>query len=205
MKLILASDGNFVTKKGYALLGIPFADMHVGYITTASKGKGAAEGRQGPAMRDLGIFFELYDIAGKTSEEVSAFLADKNIVHVEGGDTLYLLKAARESDFLDVLKKFFDRGGMYIGTSAGAYIMGPSTETTFWKDPNKDRHGLTDFSGLGFVSFMIFAHYTQEMEDRIREKQNASAYPVKILKDGQAIFVEDGRCQFVGEGEEVIL
>lgn len=205
IKLILASNGAFLTEKGYFLLGIPFSKMRVGYVTTASKGSGSLECRQGKVMQEMGIHFETYDIGDKTFEDMQKFFADKNLIHVEGGDTCYLLNAVRKSGFKKILDDFFERGGVYLGTSAGSYIMGPSIETTFWKHPEKNRHGLTDLVGLEYVPFMFFAHYKPEMFEAIREKKNSSKYPVKILKDGQGIFVEGSEYTFIGEGEEVIL
>ena len=38
------------------------------------------------------------------------FFKNKNVIHVEGGNTFYLLKAIRESGFAEVLKELLNEG-----------------------------------------------------------------------------------------------
>ena len=40
-----------------------------------------------------------------------------------GGDTSYLLKRINETGFNEILKKYIENGGIYIGVSAGSIIM----------------------------------------------------------------------------------
>lgn len=42
-------------------------------------------------------------------------------------------------------------------------------------------------------------------KDYVRERIASTAYPVRFLRDGQGILVEDDSVTFVGEGEEVKL
>lgn len=207
MKLILASNSGFLQENGFALCGIPFSEMRVGYVTTASKGLDDISylERHQKMMRNMGIFFEQYDIEGKNSTAMREFFADKNVVYITGGNTFYLLKAIRESGFDIVLRELIDRGVVYIGTSAGAYVMGPSIETATWKESNRERFSVTDFTGLGYVPFMLFAHYTSDIAERTAEKARTASHPARILKDGQGILVEGNTAIFVGEGTETIL
>ncbi len=207
MKLVLASNSGFLYEEGYKLLGIPFSEIRLGYVTTAGnlrENKSYIENHKNE-MKKLGIDFYEFDIKDKTIDELRSFFQDKNVIHVVGGDTCYLLLEARKSNFKIFLDEFFQRGGMYVGTSAGSYIMGANIETTFWKDKNKETYGLTDFAGLHFVPYMFFAHYTDEMREKIKEKVDHSKYPVKILRDGQALFCDSGKCVFVGKDKEVII
>jgi hypothetical protein len=43
------------------------------------------------------------------------------------------------------------------------------------------------------------------MEASVREVIKTLKYPLRILRDGQGILVEDNKYTFVGDGEEVIL
>ncbi|MCX6712662.1 MAG: Type 1 glutamine amidotransferase-like domain-containing protein [Candidatus Vogelbacteria bacterium] len=206
MKILLASDLSFLLSVGYNLVGIPKSQMRIGYVTTASK-----------ASRDQSFFEEVkerirvsgysideIDIEGKSKNELRAFFKDKNVIEVEGGNTFYLLKAVRESGFADVLREMLDDGKIYIGTSAGSYIMCPTIEVSTWNKDGKDRFGVTDFTALAYVPFVLKVHYKDEAESLIREKKQKLKYPLRILRDGQGILVEDGEFAFVGEGEEVI-
>lgn len=206
MKLILASDLSFLLKYGYKLTGIPKDQMKIGYITTASKGdRGDFSRKLKYVIKDNGYNFEEIDIEGKTKEELKTFFKNKNIIHMEGGNSFYLIKAIRETGFAEVLKELLEQGKVYIGTSSGAYIMCPTVEVADWDETGKSRFNVTDFTALNYVPFLLKAHYTDEAEAGVKERIETLKYPLRILKDGQGILVEDNKYTFVGDGEEIIL
>lgn len=208
MKLILSSDGSFLLKYGYGLTGIPKDQMRIGYITTATKmvrtHKQFFEDYKNIVIEE-GYNLEEIDIEGKTEVELREFFKNKNVIHIEGGNTYYLLKIIRETGFDRILKDLLDEGKVYIGTSAGSYIMCPTIEVTNWNMSGKDRFGVTDFTALNYVPFVLKVHYKDDQEDIIREKIKTLKYPIRILRDGQGILVEDNKYIFVGDGEEVII
>jgi len=205
MKIILASDLSFLLKYGYDLTGISKSEMKIGYVTTASKGSRDTTflEKVKNIMRENNISFEEIDIEGKSKDEMLNFFEGKNIIHVEGGNTFYLLKAIRESGFAEVLKKLLSDGKIYIGTSAGAYIMCPSIEVANWNETGRDRFGITDFSALNYAPFVLKVHYKDEAENLVKEKMKTLKYPLRILRDGQGILVEDDKYTFFGDGLEV--
>jgi len=205
MKLILASDLSFLLKYGYDLTGISKSEMKIGYVTTASKvarDKTFFE-KVKNSMRENHIQFEEIDIEGKSKEELKNFFKNKNVIHVEGGNTFYLLKAIRESGFAEVLKELLNEGKIYIGTSAGAYIMCPTIEVANWDETGRDRFGLTDFVALNYVPFVLKVHYKDEAENLVKEKMKTLKYPLRILQDGQGILVENDKYTFFGDEKEV--
>ncbi len=207
MKLILSSDLSFLLKYGYALTGISKEEINIGYVTTASnvtRTKSFFVDVKNK-IKENGYKFEEIDITGKTQDEMLNFFTDKNVIHVEGGNAFHLLKIIREVGFDDVLKKLLNDGKVYIGTSAGSYIMCPTIEVANWNEDGRDRCGITDFTALNYVPFILKAHYTDEQENKVREKSLTSKYPLRILRDGQGIIVEDGKYTFVGNDNEVII
>ena len=206
MKLILASDLSFLLKYGYNLTGIPKDQMRIGYITTASKGdRGDFSRKLKYSIKENGYDFEEIDIEGKTKKEIKDFFKDKNIIHMEGGNTFYLLKAIRESGFAEILRELLEEGKIYIGTSAGAYIMCPTIEVSNWDKTGKIRFGVTDFTSLNYVPFVLKVHYKDEQKEEVKEGIQTLKYPIRILKDGQGILVEDGKYTFMGDEEEIKL
>ena len=207
MKIILASDLSFLLKYGYDLTGISKSEMKIGYITTASKvtrDRTFFEKVEN-TISENGYSFEKFDIEGKSKDEMLNFFKNKNVIHVEGGNTFYLLKAIRESGFAEVLKELLNEGKIYIGTSAGAYIMCPTIEVANWNENGRDRFGLTDFSALNYVPFVLKVHYKDEAENLVKEKMKTLKYPLRILRDGQGILVEDDKFTFFGEEKEINL
>lgn len=205
MRLILASDLSFLLKYGYNLTGIQKDQMKIGYITTASKGdRGDFSRKLINIIRSHGYNFEDIDIEGKSKQEIINFFKDKNIIHMEGGNSFYLIRAIRETGFAEILKELLDEGKVFIGTSAGAYIMCPSIEVSDWDETGKIRFNVTDFTALNYVPFVLKVHYKDEQEEKVREKMKTLKYPLRILKDGQGILVEDNKYTFMGDGEEVM-
>jgi dipeptidase E len=206
MKILLTSKGELAIKN-YKLLGIPTDEIRVGYISTATKGSSndelAVKRRQ--QIPEAGYKYEEFDIEGKTPQEILQFFSDKNVIHMEGGNTFYLLKAIRESGFDKVLKTLLDKGLAYVGSSAGAYVMCPDIEVASWRMPVDRRFGITDFTALNYVSYDLKVHYTDEMETTLREKMGSLKKPLRILTDEQGIYIEDGKEHFIGIGEEIKL
>jgi dipeptidase E len=209
MKLILGSDLTFLLKYGYNLTGIPKDQMRIGYINTASQGAGDFSQKVKdviiPAIKNAGYYLEDIDILGKSEGELIEFFKDKNVIHVEGGNTFYLLKVIREIGFAEILRDLLNEGKIYIGTSAGSYVMCPSIEVSDWNDETVDRFGVSDFTALGYVPFVLKAHYKDETKDFIKEKMKSLKYPLRVLRDGEGLLVENGKVSFYGDGEELIL
>lgn len=203
MKLILASDLSFLLKDGYNLTGIPKNQMKIGYIITASKTARDPSwfNKTRQTIKENGYDIEDFDIERKTKDEIKDFFKDKNIIHIEGGNTFYLLKAIRETGFAGILKELLSEGKVYIGTSAGAYIMCPTIEVANWNDTGRDRCGIEDFTALNYVPFVLKVHYTDEQEQKLKDNLPTLKYPIRILRDGQGILVEEGECTFIGGTE----
>ena len=207
MKLILGSDLSFLLKYGYDLTGISKDQMRIGYVTTASKGARKFSQRVQetiiPTIIENGYNIEEIDIKDKSKDELQNFFKDKNIIHVEGGNTFYLLKTIRETGFDEILKELLSEGKIYIGTSAGAYVMCPSIDVSDWDDETVDRFSVSDFNALNYVPFVLYVHYKDENKEFVKEKMKTLKYPLRILRNGQGILVEDGKYTFIGDGEEV--
>lgn len=209
MKLILASKEKFLLEKGYDLLGLSRKDLKIGIISTALKGAEDEEYRKYmkeyvDLMKSSGIDFKEFDLDGKTENEIRNFFTDRNVVQVNGGNPFLLLKKARESGFDIVLKDLINKGCVYIGCSAGSHLVTPSIELGSWK-VGRNRFGVTDFTALGYVPFLIKSHYADNKKEEIKQKAKALKYPLKVLKDDQCFIIEDDKISFGGNGEEIIL
>lgn len=204
MKLILASDLIFVLKYGYKLTGIPKDQIKIGYITTASKGASRKDYVQifKKQIKDARYNLEEIDIEDKTEQELKKFFEDKNVIHMEGGHTFYLLNVIKKIGFDKMLKEMIESGKVYMGTSAGSSIMGPTIGFSSHVPVNATEENL---KGLGWVPFLIKAHYKDEKAEEYKKILQTIKYPVRILRDGQGIFVENGKFTFMGDGDEVKL
>lgn len=202
--LLLMSSSKFFTEHAQTHFEKPLTEAKIAYITTAVKGVSDRSylDRSIKCMREAGLNFEEIDIEGKKKFELREILKDKDIIYVAGGNTFYLLNAARESGFDSLVKELVERGVLYVGASAGSYIACPTIEMATWKHQDVYGHyGVDDLNGLNLVPFLVTAHYTPEYELIIREKMKTSKYPVKILTDEQALLVVGDDVKLIGEKE----
>ena len=199
-KLLLASRGTYVTDGQYEIFDKPRDKVKWAYITTAGKSVPDTTyiEKHEQRMQHLGWDFEELDLDGKIADELREIFKGKDAINMLGGNSFYLLKSIRESGFSEVLNEFLERGGVYCGSSAGAYVACPTIEVATWRKPQKfDHRGVTDLSAMNLVPFLIVAHCTPEIEAMIKPWQEQTMYPVKLLTDQQAIIVTNGNIEFL--------
>jgi dipeptidase E len=203
-KLLLASNGDAVIKWGEEVFEKPLSKMKMVYITTAMKAVEDIDyvlARRKYFQKNNYHFREI-DITGKTSAEIEKIFTGQEAVYVEGGNTFYLLKQMKESGFDKIIGKLVDEGLIYIGSSAGSYVACPTIESAEWKRKGTvDRFGLKNLSALNLVPFLLVAHYAPKWQKIIQKSIQESTYPVRILRDGQALLVEGEGVVFLGEDE----
>ena len=206
--LVLASSGQFITAHNVdRFLPKKITYCKIEYIITASKkvdDVGYIE-RHRQKMDELNFSYTELDIAGQNKDELKKALDGHDIVLVEGGNTFYLLKIVRESGFANVIKDLIEKGVVYIGSSAGSYITCPSIIMATWSNRGFNRCGITNYTAMNLVPFLIKTHYTPEMKTMLNEKVKNLQYPMRVLNDEQAVLVRDGEVQLLGGGDEIIL
>ena len=177
----------------------------VAFVTTAAYGESKnptwmEKDRQ--LLYGCGIkHIEDLDLKDKTQDDLERILADKDIVFVNGGNTFYLLHWVRRSGFDKVLSHFLLRGGLYVGVSAGSYIVCPTIEQATWKHQDRNRVGMIDFTALNLVPFLITAHFEEKYRTIVEQAAKMTDYPIVALTDRQAIVVHGKKVQIIGEGK----
>ena len=204
---ILASSGNFITANNLDhFLPKPLSEAKILYVTTASKKVNDASyvERTRQKMDELNFSYTEYDIVGKSEEELKKALSSHDILYVEGGNTFYLLKAVRDTGFEKIVKEEIENGLVYWGVSAGSYIACPSIIMATWSD-RFDRFGVTDWTAMNLVPFLIKAHYTPDMLEALKEKSKGLQLSLYVLNDEQAVLMKEGEVQLIGGGDEIVL
>ena len=145
----------------------------------------------------------LEDLAPDTAFSV---LNQFDIIYVQGGNTFYLLKVARDCGFEQAVRKLLqDPNKWYIGVSAGSYIACPTIEMNDWKREKDDRYGVDDLTAMNFVHFLVTVHYNREKySELLRECLPTASHPVRVLTDDQAFLVKDDQITLLGEGREIL-
>lgn len=208
MKLLLTSAG---IQQGFkndflSLLSKPLNQIFVSYITTAAFGEKGNKSWINIAKKQLKKFgisnIEDLDIRGKTENELYSILSKKDVILVNGGNTFYLLKYARESGFDKVVKQLIQGGKLYIGISAGSYIVCPTIEQAHWKHQDRNDFQVKDLTGLNLVPFLITAHFNENVRTVVEEEVVSTHYPVVCLYDNQAVLVKNDYVKVIGGGKK---
>lgn len=205
--ILLTSAGMKVKEEILKILPKPANQIKIAHIITASKVEKDLSylEEESQMMQELGFKVENIDIEGKNENELRVLLNDKDIIYVQGGNSFYLLKYAKESGFDKVVKELVEKGTIYIGVSAGSYLACPTIEMSLWKYQDRDMFGLTDLTALNLVPFLLIVHFKPEHAPILKQEILTAKYPVKILTDEQAILIKDNETKFVGRGEEIKL
>jgi len=207
MKLLLTSVFTKTADQLSEILSAPPKELTVAFVPTAADiyDDKWFVGADRAKLVEMG--FNVFDLSlkGKTMEAVEEALDKTDIIFVAGGNTFYLLEQARASGFIDLVPKLVERGVIYIGSSAGSYLACPTIEVATWKHQDRNAVGLTDFTALGLVPFLMSVHYKPEYKNILKQHMVQAKYQVKILTDDQAVLVIDNNYQLVGKGGEVRL
>ncbi len=210
MKLFLTSAGlpPETTEEFLKLLNKKPEETRICFIPTASfdhhpEGDAFYVKKDRERLIELGfkMIIEI-DLRKENEESLKEKIKNFDVIFVTGGSTFYLMKYIRESGFDRLLKPFLNKGGIYLGVSAGSYIAGPDISGAQWKHlEDVNTVGLKDLRGLGLVDFLISPHYVPEHEAIINENKNKASCPIFALTDSQAILVDNGEVRFIGPGE----
>ena len=207
--LLLTSAGIVPEIREYFLSILPKSkpeENRVAFVTTAAYGESknpAWMEKDRQSLYNCGIKqIEDVDFKDKTQKDLKKILSDKDIIFVNGGNTFYLLKWVRESGFDKLLSGFLRRGGLYVGVSAGSYIACPTIEAAMWKHQDRNRVGITDFTALNVVPFLITAHFEKKYRSIVAEVAKTTKYPIVALTDQQAVLVKGKTIKLLGTPEK---
>ncbi len=165
-RIFLSASINFTAKAIAKEIG-DVKKLKTAFINTAAEPKKEKEDpswldddRQG--LVDAGFNLFDYTITGKSPKDIEKDLGGCDIIHVNGGNTFYLLLQAKKSGFDKFIKKFVEKGGLYIGSSAGSIIASPDIGVTRHLETKQYEQELENTKGFGLVDFLIFPHWGSE-------------------------------------------
>lgn len=202
MKLLLTSGGlsHEIKNEFLKLLPKKPEDCRVVFVPTAANPESDRWYLNKSKLRfaELGInMISDVDIENETIQTLAPKLADADIIYVEGGNTFYLLKYVRASGFDVLVKDFLERGGVYVGSSAGSIIAGTTIETS----GAENIVDLKYLAGIGLVPFAIKPHINADNMDQAKDLAAKLNRPIVALNDRQLVVVDGARTEIIGNGE----
>ncbi len=124
-----------------------------------------------------------------------------DVIFVFGGNTFEYLDGIRRTGLDKEIKSFVKNRGVYMGLSAGSYVVCPTIEAATWKHADRNQLGLKDLRGLNLVPFLISAHFDEDVRKNVAKSAIKSKYPTIALTDKQAVLVNNGEASIIGGGE----
>ena len=130
-------------------------------------------------------------------------LIQADIVYIGGGNTFVLLEHMNKTSFTAALKAFLTKGGLYIGSSAGACVACPNIGFIAPMD-QPEQADLADYTAMGLVPWAVVPHFKQAntsygvIAAEIAASLKAQHQPSIILQDHQALYIENGVMEIIG-------
>lgn len=131
-------------------------------------------------------------------------LKDIDVIFVFGGNTFDYLDRIRKTGLDKLIKAFVKKGGVYLGLSAGSYVVCPSIEHAGWKHADNNTIGLKNLKGLNLVSFLITAHFEKKLRPIIEQSAKNTKQQVIALTDEQAVLINGRSMEIIGKGKKNI-
>jgi dipeptidase E len=149
--------------------------------------------------------FEVVEVDLRTTdvERFQSALSEASIIHVCGGSVFHVLGLLKRTGIDEVIiEAVREHGVTYTGTSAGSIIASASTRI-YEYDPEETKfvESAGDFSGLGFVPFIVVPHCNNP--DFVAANkivaEHAPHFPVPLifLHDEHAVWVDNDKLEIV--------
>ena len=201
-KIVLASEFYYCQEPIVNAIG-GVKGKHVLMIPTAALGQGKKIDPQKDTepftFSNRGANLTVFDLAGKTRDDLTKEVLKADIIYVRGGNTFYLLEHMRNIAFKEVLEEHF-KDGVYIGSSAGTCVLSPDIGYITPVD-NPENATIADYTGLGLVDFNIIPHANNEKyQDFIGNSYKQPTPPQTfVLTDNQALLLENNHIRLLQE------
>ena len=143
-----------------------------------------------------------YTLTDKTREDLERDLGIVDVIHVDGGTTVYLLVQARKCGFDKWIKEALAKGKIYTGSSAGSLAAAPEIELLKSRETRKYEQELGDYKAFGLVDFITLPHWgNQDFNDKFLKKRLPFAfkreYKIILLNDWQYVKVANDMYRIV--------
>lgn len=131
-------------------------------------------------------------------------LINIDVIFVFGGNTFEYLDRIKKTGLDKAIKNFVKKGGVYLGLSAGSYVVCPTIEAANWKHADRNIIGLKNLKGLNLVPFLVTAHFVEKWRSVIEKSVQKIKYKIFALTDKQAVLVKGNRQIMIGNGKKNI-
>jgi len=182
--------------------------LKLAFINTASEvetgnKQWSRDDRAGLVKADFDLFD--YTLTDKTRVDLERDLHTVDVIHVDGGTTVYLLVQARKCGFDKWIKEALAKDKIYTGSSTGSLAATPDIELLKSKETEKYEQELGDYKAFGLVDFIALSHWgNKDFKDKFLKKRlpfalkrELTEYKIILLNDWQYVKVANDMYRIV--------
>jgi len=198
-KIILSSYGfqkNTALKKNLSqLLPKPAEQLSVVIITTASaewkeKNKHAILAKN--ILEEMGFKKVVFlDVEFEDPNKLKEY----DVIYINGGNPFYLLYYLKKTGADAIIKQCAEKT-IIVGISGGGVVLGPNINIVDNLDSKLNMVGLEDLAGLALTDIIIYPHYQEDIEKKIKNFEEKYNCRVTRLTDKQALMVVGDKVNF---------
>ncbi len=193
--LVLASEPSCVFQAIFNFVPLLHNRCKVAYVWTAAKAEQGYENWLSintARLKSFGWDVIPMDIEAMEQGAIATILADCDAVHMEGGNTFFLLNWIKESGFDSALTaRLLDPNFIYLGCSAGSIVAGAAIDTAGWLNMDANDCGITDLTALELIPDMIYPHYNEQKAAAVAPLLKNAAHRTHLLSDEQFLLVQN--------------
>lgn len=141
--------------------------------------------------KDYDTEFLFIDNSKVDAKEEIKILLSANILVITGGNTFTLLRNLKRSGLDKAITDFSKKDNFVIsGFSAGALVLTPTINICNLPNFDENLVGLKDLSGLGFVNYEVFPHYSDKQKNILESYRKTTCNEVKEISDDDYILID---------------
>jgi peptidase E len=120
-------------------------------------------------MADLALLSSNLRLLDLHQESIET-LKSADVCVITGGNPYILLRLMRKRGFA-ILSKILNQGGLIVGSSGGAMVLGGDITLTPILNPSIKRPGNFDLKGLGLFEENVFPHFNRFLDGHYEDRR----------------------------------
>ncbi|NOY14724.1 MAG: type 1 glutamine amidotransferase-like domain-containing protein [bacterium] len=150
------------------------------------------------ALLNAGFQVMPFTLTHKTTQEIEQAIKANDTIHLNGGNSFYLMQQIKLSGFDKLIKSWLKKGKIYSGSSAGAVVAGPTLDLEKYYDDPLTAPKLRSLKGMGLIDLIVYPHWGNPYfkKDFMKKKNLELFYSCRkkiILLPDNSLIETDGK------------
>jgi dipeptidase E len=174
-----------------------YKDKRIVFIPTSGSGEFGYDWRKASKylrLLELNANIHVIDL-DKQEYNMKNEIKPTDVIYVAGGSVGYLMYWIRRQDCMQDLMDIINSGVKYVGSSAGAMILGQTIQAGEFVHLEEEKN-IGDAKGIGLLDYDFLPHYDPTQLDKVKKLYKGNR--LYMLKNNEAIIYREDKMSFVG-------